>query len=186
MESTGTPVTTNAGLEPSDRERRAMELANRYMAWSAAGGLLPVPGLDMAAILAIQLKMLSEMSRIYGVPFRRDIVKHAVSSLLGSFLPVTIGQGTASAFKVVPGIGWIAAMFWQPALAAAATWAIAKVFVQHFESGGTFLDFKPEAVKEYFREQFEAARAGMTGRRSSTLVTNTSDVSTDHSSTGSI
>jgi len=28
------------------------------------------------------------------------------------------------------------------------------VFVQHFESGGTFLDLDPDKVKSYFSEQF--------------------------------
>ena len=38
------------------------------------------------------------------------------------------------------------------------TWALGKVFIQHFESGGTFLDFDPEEVKEYFKAQFEEGR----------------------------
>jgi hypothetical protein len=32
----------------------------------------------------------------------------------------------------------------------ASTYALGKVFIQHFESGGTFLDFDPEKVKEHF------------------------------------
>ncbi len=40
----------------------------------------------------------------------------------------------------------------------ASTWALGKVFIQHFESGGTFLDFKPEEVKEYFKAQFVEGR----------------------------
>jgi hypothetical protein len=36
----------------------------------------------------------------------------------------------------------------------ASTYAIYKVFVQHFESGGTFLDLEPAKVKSYFSEQF--------------------------------
>jgi hypothetical protein len=32
------------------------------------------------------------------------------------------------------------------------------VFIQHFESGGTFLDFNPDEVKEYFKAQFEEGR----------------------------
>jgi hypothetical protein len=32
------------------------------------------------------------------------------------------------------------------------------VFVQHFESGGTFLDLDPAKVKAYFSEQFERGK----------------------------
>lgn len=155
---------TGAVLEPSENELAALEKVRHYMGWSAAGGLVPVPGLDVAAILAAQLKMLADIAEIYGLPFRRDMGKEAIGSLVGAFLPVTVAQASGSLIKSVPVVGMIASVFWQPALASAATWAIGKVFIQHFESGGTFLDFKPETVREYFREQYEAARAGMTGR----------------------
>jgi sugar phosphate isomerase/epimerase len=41
----------------------------------------------------------------------------------------------------------------------ASTYALGKVFVQHFESGGTFLDFEPAKVKEYFQKEFENGQA---------------------------
>jgi hypothetical protein len=35
---------------------------------------------------------------------------------------------------------------------------LGKVLIQHFEAGGTFLDFDPEKVKDYFKAQFEEGR----------------------------
>jgi hypothetical protein len=32
---------------------------------------------------------------------------------------------------------------------------VGKVFVQHFESGGTFLNFKPEEVRAYYQQMFK-------------------------------
>jgi hypothetical protein len=46
-----------------------------------------------------------------------------------------------------------------PAFGAAATYAVGQVFIQHFESGGTFLDFDPDKVREHFRQEFDRARA---------------------------
>jgi hypothetical protein len=37
-------------------------------------------------------------------------------------------------------------------------WALGKVFIRHFESSGTFLNFKSEEVNEYFRAQLEEGR----------------------------
>ena len=34
--------------------------------------------------------------------------------------------------------------------AGASTFAVGKVFIEHFESGGTFLTFDPERVLEYY------------------------------------
>jgi uncharacterized protein (DUF697 family) len=155
---------TEAMIEPSVNEVAALESVRRHMAWSAAGGLLPMPGLEVPAILAIQLKKLSDIAHIYEVPFTRHVVKAAVSGLLGNFFPVAAAQGSNSAIKSIPIIGPFVALIWQPALAAAATWAVGKVFMQHFESGSRFLDFKSEAIREYFRKQYDAARSGLRGR----------------------
>ncbi|MDE2463441.1 MAG: GTPase, partial [Alphaproteobacteria bacterium] len=46
-----------------------------------------------------------------------------------------------------------------PSLAAASTYALGKVFIQHFESGGTFLDMDPDKVSAYFKEQYEYKRS---------------------------
>lgn len=164
MDGTETKPAVEGAVVPSPREVAATNIVRRYMAWAAATGMLPVPGIDFAATLGVQLKMLADIGHEYEVPFKRDLVKELVSGLLGSFLPLTVAQASGSAVKALPGIGPLAALIWQPALTSATTWAMGKVFIQHFESGGTFLDFKPEAVKAYFREQYEAARSGMTGR----------------------
>jgi hypothetical protein len=37
----------------------------------------------------------------------------------------------------------------------ASTYAVGKIFVRHFESGGTFLNFNPEQVKEAFQKEFD-------------------------------
>jgi ELWxxDGT repeat protein len=47
-----------------------------------------------------------------------------------------------------------------PSTYAAVTYAIGRVFVTHFEAGGTFLDFDPNKTREYFKAEFEKAKAG--------------------------
>jgi hypothetical protein len=64
----------------------------------------------------------------------------------------------ASAAKSVPGVGTAAGVMSMSVLGGAATYAIGKVFVQHFESGGTFLDFDPEAVREHFAAEFNKGK----------------------------
>jgi len=45
-----------------------------------------------------------------------------------------------------------------PAFSGAATYAIGKVFIRHFESGGTFLDLDTAKVKAYFSEQYDKGK----------------------------
>jgi hypothetical protein len=55
----------------------------------------------------------------------------------------------------VPVLGTIASGFVMPALAAGASYAIGKAFIQHFESGGTLLDFNPPDYREFIKQQKE-------------------------------
>jgi hypothetical protein len=58
----------------------------------------------------------------------------------------------------VPVFGQLVGWATMPAFAAAATYAVGKVFDQHFAAGGTFLTFDPKKVQDYFRQKFEEAR----------------------------
>ena len=132
-------------------------IKNRVMA-SVGLGLVPVPLVDAVGLTAIQLEMLSKLSRLYGISFRKDLGKSIIASLVGSAVPVSATPMVMSLLKAVPVIGQTTAVLTMGALGGATTYAIGKVFVQHFETGGTFLDFDPEAMKGYFAEQFEKGK----------------------------
>jgi uncharacterized protein (DUF697 family) len=55
---------------------------------------------------------------------------------------------------MVPIIGTVLGGVSMSLFSGAATYAIGKIFIQHFEAGGTFLDFNPITVKEYFHTLF--------------------------------
>ena len=117
-------------------------------------GLIPLPVVDLVALMGIQLNMIRKIAAEYDVPFKQDIGKSIISSLMGGVLPVTVGCALASLIKFIPLIGQTTGAVTMPVVSGAATYAIYKVFVQHFESGGTFLDLDPAKVKAYFKEQF--------------------------------
>ncbi|MCI5165392.1 MAG: GTPase, partial [Candidatus Electrothrix sp. GM3_4] len=47
----------------------------------------------------------------------------------------------------------------RPATAEAVTYAVGKVFHQHFASGGTFLTFDPDKVREYYAQMLKEGKA---------------------------
>ena len=53
---------------------------------------------------------------------------------------------------MIPVLGQTAGVITMPIVAGATTYAIGKIFVQHFASGGTFLTFDPDKVKAYYTE----------------------------------
>lgn len=145
--------------EVKQRIGQAKEIVRRCTKWAAAGGLLPIPVFDIVAVAGVQLAMLRELSAHYGVPFQRNLVKSLITALLGGVLPYVAGAGLAGSIaKVLPVLGWGVGFAATSVLAGAATHATGVVFIQHFESGGTFLDFDPAATRDFFRREFEIVR----------------------------
>jgi len=145
-----------------DREYQAHRTVNKYVWFSGGVGLLPLPVLNLAGVTALQLRMLQVLSEQYEVPFSRDIGKKIIGSLLGSIVPAslsgTLGGVTSLLVSSMRMAGAVVGGLSLPVFAGAATYALGNVFIQHFESGGTFLDFEPAKVREYFRQQFARGR----------------------------
>jgi len=141
------------------REERALEEVNRFSLWSGAAGFIPIPLVDVATVAGVQLMMLRRLSEIYEVPFSENRGKSVIASLAGSVLPAstaTTGAMTVgSLIKGVPVIGWAVGAVTMPALSAGATYVIGKVFIQHFASGGTLLDFDLPDYREFIKVQKE-------------------------------
>lgn len=139
-------------------ERKLMEansLVNKRVLASVAVGLAPIPLLDLAAITGVQLDMIWELSRLYELPFRRDLGKSILSSLVGGALPVSMNPAIASLIKSIPVIGQTTGALSLSIIAGATTYAVGKVFIQHFEAGGTLLNFDPEKVREFYTNMYK-------------------------------
>ncbi|ETR71321.1 MAG: hypothetical protein OMM_08199 [Candidatus Magnetoglobus multicellularis str. Araruama] len=74
-------------------------------------------------------------------------------------MTVPVGFGLASLLKVIPVIGATTGAIALPVTAGAMTYAVGKVFSQHFATGGTLLNFDPEKVKDYYREMFQEGKS---------------------------
>jgi uncharacterized protein (DUF697 family) len=156
QQATESPETGQATAEtPEQRHETAAKLVDRFSLWSGVGGLIPLPFVDVLAVGGLQLQMLRRLSQVYDVQFSENRGKALIASIAGTMIPVTSGMGAASALKGVPILGLIASAFVMPVLSAGATYAIGKAFVQHFESGGTLLDFNPPDYKEFIKAQKE-------------------------------
>ncbi len=143
--------------DAAEKEARAMAIVRANLGWSAGAGLLPLPGIDVAAIVGVQVKMLHSIAQVYGVPFSASLVRPLVVALLSGGGSAVLAAMAASLVKGVPLIGAIGGLLAMPAFASASCWATGKVFIRHFESGGTFLDFDPAKARAYYTAEFTAA-----------------------------
>lgn len=138
-------------------------IIKRYCLWSAGAGIIPLPLLDLVLISGIQVKMVYELAKEYKIPFDESRAKTVIGALIGSLVPYGVASssvmgGLASLTKAIPVVGPLLTWTFCPALASASTYAVGRVFEQHFATGGTLLSFDAEKMREHFQKEFEAAR----------------------------
>jgi uncharacterized protein (DUF697 family) len=155
MEATATAVATNEVLQPGEQ---ADKVIRNYALGSIVPSLIPVPMLDLVVVTGIQLKMLHSLAQTYGVEFKEEAGRSAVAALIGGTASLGVSRLVTSAVKAVPFVGQITGAVTMPVINGGSTYAIGKVFKQHFESGGTFLTFDASKVRAYFEEQLKEGK----------------------------
>lgn len=152
-------MTSTEQVAFKDVHAEAARIVSRAVKWSAAAAVVPVPYLDLVALGTVQVRMVRELARAYGVDADSEMLKTAVSALLGTLAPAVISGGLlGSALKLVPVGGTILGSVGLAAFGSAATYAIGKIFVAHFEKGGTLSSFSAEAVEADLKKEFAAAK----------------------------
>ena len=136
------------------RQETADSIIKTHVMFAAGGGLIPIPFLDLAAVTAIQLDMLKQLSDLYQIPYNKSTGKLHLSALASSVL-ARIG---ASAIKAIPGLGSLIGGVSMAIMSGASTYGMGQVFVRHYESGGSLNDFDPNAYREMYEEEVEAGK----------------------------
>ncbi|MGH8549245.1 MAG: YcjF family protein [Methylococcales bacterium] len=146
-------------IKSDTKTTRAETIGKRYMLGALSVGLVPFPLVDMGILAGIQLKMLHSLAKLYGVKFSSEVGKAFIASVLGGGTTFVLSSSVARlAVKSLPAYGWAACLIGTSVFGGASTYAIGKVFIQHFESGGTFLTFDPRKVKGYYAQQYEEGK----------------------------
>ena len=147
------------------RKLRCDVTITKHVGAAMGFGFLPLPMIDFVAITGVQMDLVYRLSRIYDVEFSTQAVRALIGSLLGASVPLQ--PALISGLKLMPGIGTAAAFVAQPALAGASTYAIGKVFVEHFESGGTLLTFNASKMKQHFEHRMNEGKQVVANMRKS-------------------
>jgi len=148
-------MSENQDLVNNNKLNDAQNIVRTSMYYAMGAGLVPIPMFDFIAVTGVQIDMLRRLSNLYDIEFMENKGKNLLGSLTGGGASSSIAPMLASTVKVVPFIGSILGAVSMPVIAGASTYAVGKVFIQHFESGGTFLTFDPNAVKDYYAEQLK-------------------------------
>jgi len=135
-------------MAPADREvdttrrkSQARAIVERHALYSAVGGIVPLPIVNIASITAVIVRMVKVLSDLYDMPFERDRARAIVVGLMGGAMPTGLAAATASTLVyIVPGSNLISLAV-SSITAIACTRGIGRIFVEHFENGATLIDF---------------------------------------------
>ncbi|MCG7534124.1 DUF697 domain-containing protein [Pseudoalteromonas sp. OOF1S-7] len=138
----------SVSVEVENREAVAHIIVDKYTKWSFGTGLIPVPAIDLVALTGVQIKMISEIAKVYGQSYSDNKIRGTVSAVIGGSFPQSLGgAGLSSFLKSVPIIGTLSAIAFMPVVSAASTNAVGSTFIRHFENGGTLLDLNLASIK---------------------------------------
>jgi uncharacterized protein (DUF697 family) len=124
-------------IEAARRRRRAGAIVERHANFSAIGGFIPLPIVNVAAIAAVTVRMVKALSKLYGVPFERNRAHAVVIGLMGGVMPTglaTIATSTIGYF--VPGYNLIGLAV-SSVTASVLARRIGQMLIEHFETGAT-------------------------------------------------
>jgi uncharacterized protein (DUF697 family) len=152
-------MTMTETVASKDVHAEAARVISTAVKWSAAAAIVPVPYFDLLALGAVQVKMVRDLAQVYGLEAEGETLKGVISALLGTLAPAAVSGGLlGSALKVIPIGGTIVGSVGLAAFGSAATYAIGKIFVAHFDQGGTVKSFSAEAIEADLKKAFAAAK----------------------------
>lgn len=141
------------------RVHEAERVIRKHALMSLVVGAVPVPALDLVALAGVQVDLVRRLAEAYEVEFSQEAGRTAVAALLGSSFPVSVASHLATLAKGVPGLGSVVGGIGRAIVGAASTYAVGKVFVQHFESGNTILTLDPQKVRAYYSDEVERGKS---------------------------
>lgn len=138
-----------------EKQMQSNKCIRNHMLISLGIGLIPIPMLDVVGITGVQLNMMRKLAKIYEVPFTEHKAKTILAALVGGGGSLPVAGAFGSIVKLIPLVGQTIGAVSMSIAGGAITYAVGKVFMMHFASGGTILSFDPEKVRSYYQEMLK-------------------------------
>lgn len=128
--STAAPLTCNAL-----RRIRADDVIVSHSVLAAGSMAIPLPLLDVATELGIQLRMAKKLCALYDADFTATRARAVITGIVGG---LSIGALSAATLRYVSIAGYFAGTLPAAGLAAAYTYAIGKLLLDRLDEHGRF------------------------------------------------
>lgn len=147
-----------ASLVRSVRLVKGENVIKNHVMVALSFGLVPLPLLDVAVLTGNQVAMVRSLGAVYGQPFARSRAKASILSLIGGSVPVLGVLGLSTGAKLIPGVGTLVGSGGIAVGGGVMTYAVGRVFLRHYESGGTLLTFDAVKARAQLRREILRGR----------------------------
>ncbi|HKB11596.1 MAG TPA: DUF697 domain-containing protein [Vicinamibacterales bacterium] len=154
-------ISASVAVTTTSKSGQAEQIISSTARYAAGVGavvsFVPMPLVDIAAVGALQWKMVKDLAEVSGTSFKGNRGKAVVGAALGALLPARLGfGGVGYALSTIPG-GSIIGLATVPAFNYASTVAVGRVFHKHFASGGTLLNFDVDSMRDDLLSEYKKA-----------------------------
>jgi CRP-like cAMP-binding protein/uncharacterized protein (DUF697 family) len=131
------PSSTSIEIEAAQRRalrrRQAIAIVERHANYSAVGGFIPLPIVNVVAIAAAIMRMVRELNRLYGERVEHDRAYGIALGLMGGLVPTGLAKvATSAVASFVPGYNLIG-LGVSSVTASAYARSVGRMLIDHFE-----------------------------------------------------
>lgn len=137
-------------------EEEAQTIIRNHAFFAAGTGLIPLPGLDIAATTFVQLEMIRKLSDLYRVPYDVLDVKTILTSLSTSGLSRLIAYGVNTYTTLFSELGSFSDNLTNGLVSGAATYGTGEIINIHFQKGGTIDNLNFTHFFDYYSQKLES------------------------------
>lgn len=122
---------------------------------AAGGGLIPVPGVDVAAVMGLQVNMIRSLAEIYQVPFDATDVRTILSCVATTGLGKLVSYAVNSYTTLFDELGSFSDNLTNGLVAGALTYGTGEIIQLHFEQGGTMANLDYTHFIGYYQNKIQ-------------------------------
>ena len=130
------------------------DIIRTHVIYAMTAGAIPVPVADFVAVSAIQYDLIQKVAEFHKVDYDSNKGKTLASSIAGA----SVSRLGSSIVKALPGVGTLLGIASQVIVSGATTYALGKLFDNHFANNGTLDSLNTEKVKAKYKEYVEKGR----------------------------
>jgi len=130
-----TPLTRSAL-----RRIHARDIVARYAVLAASSIWIPIIGLDVAAELGLQVRMVQKLCELYGAEFTARSAREVITGIVGG---LSIGALSAAALRYISFASYFTGTLPSAGLTAAYTYMVGELLADRLERYGR-IDLSPE------------------------------------------